>query len=121
MYVHPMSHLKTPAISDLVEWWPLLLANACVAFALNITVAVFMKNSSAVAFILAGITKDAVIVLAGGAFLGELVSTLQIFAFMLQLCLIWTWSLMKMFPAKFENGLIAGLSALVNGDDNKKV
>lgn len=117
VFVYPIETFRTPNFADLAEWWPMLLANACVAFALNVTVAVFMKNSSAVAFILAGITKDAVIVLAGGAFLGELVSGLQIFAFMLQLVFIWTWSLMKMFPEKFENGIFSGLMALYEGDE----
>lgn len=119
VYAYPMQTLQTPAMSDLIEWWPMLLANACVAFALNVTVALFMKNSSAVAFILAGISKDAVIVLAGGAFLGELVSGLQVFAFIMQLCLIWTWSMMKMFPDKFENGVMPGFYALIHGDETK--
>merc|ERR1719310_1078748 len=52
VYVYPLEHLKTPAWSDVTDWWPVLLANACLAFALNLAIALFMKSSSAVGFIL---------------------------------------------------------------------
>mmetsp|Transcript_43779 Transcript_43779/g.82091 ORF Transcript_43779/g.82091 Transcript_43779/m.82091 type:complete len:374 (-) Transcript_43779:88-1209(-) len=118
-FVYPLDMLRIPNFSDLLTWWPVLLANATVAFTLNVTIAVFIKHSSAVAFILAGITKDAVIVLAGGAFLGELVSKLQVFAFACQLVLIWLWSLMKLFPDKFEDGVFRGLYALAEATGEK--
>jgi hypothetical protein len=113
-YLHPLEHLKTPAWSDIVTWWPILAVNACVAFALNLAIALFMKNSSAVAFILAGIAKDAVIVLSGFVIMHEPVSMLQATAFAFQLLLIWIWSMMKFFPDKFENGVMAGLVAMAN-------
>lgn len=118
-FIHPVPTLRTPSLADIQAWWPMLLANSCVAFALNVMVAVFVRNSSAVSFILAGITKDAFIVLAGGLFLGELVSGLQIFAFSLQLVFLGTWSIVKMFPEQFENGVFNGLLALREGQKDQ--
>mmetsp|Transcript_88154 Transcript_88154/g.161235 ORF Transcript_88154/g.161235 Transcript_88154/m.161235 type:complete len:372 (+) Transcript_88154:115-1230(+) len=111
-FIHPLETLKTPQWKDIVVWWPVLLANSCVAFTLNLTIALFMKFSSPVSFILAGIAKDACIVFAGATMLGEVVSSTQVAAFALQLGLIWIWSMMKLFPEQFENGLISGFSGL---------
>jgi hypothetical protein len=111
-YVHPIEHIATPQWSDIVTWWPQIAANACIAFALNLSIALFMKKSSAVGFILAGIAKDAIIVIAGVFVLGESMSNLQLLGFSTQLGLIWLWSLMKIFPDTFEGGLLAGLMLL---------
>mmetsp|Transcript_37745 Transcript_37745/g.108278 ORF Transcript_37745/g.108278 Transcript_37745/m.108278 type:complete len:392 (-) Transcript_37745:107-1282(-) len=51
------SALLLPTTADLVVWWPHLLANSCIAFAVNVVVALFVKHSSAVSFILAGMVK----------------------------------------------------------------
>lgn len=112
VYVHPLENLRTPEWKDIVAWWPVLLANATVAFALNLSIALFMKKSSAVGFILAGIAKDAAIVLSGVLALSESISLQQLFGFTLQLGLIWVWSLMKMFPNKFDDGILSGLMKL---------
>eukprot|EP00427_Karlodinium_veneficum_P000447 CAMPEP_0169167428 /NCGR_PEP_ID=MMETSP1015-20121227/60472_1 /TAXON_ID=342587 /ORGANISM="Karlodinium micrum, Strain CCMP2283" /LENGTH=202 /DNA_ID=CAMNT_0009240149 /DNA_START=261 /DNA_END=869 /DNA_ORIENTATION=+ len=77
------------------------------------SIALFMKNSSAVAFILAGIAKDAMIVLAGVLVLHEPISALQSVAFFAQLVLIFTWSAAKTFPDKFKGGIVNGMFALV--------
>lgn len=110
----PLQHLKLPHWSDLQNWWPLLLANASLAFLLNCSIALFMKNSSAVAFILAGIAKDAMIVFAGVVVLHEPISALQSVAFFAQLVLIWIWSAAKTFPDRFKGGIINGLLGLLN-------
>lgn len=124
VYVHPLETLQTPAWKDVVHWAPVLLANCCVAFSLNLTIALFLKYSTPISFILAGIAKDACIVSAGATFLGEMVSTVQVAAFALQLGLIWVWSMMKIFPEHFENGVISGfgsLSGLGNVDERSKM
>jgi len=102
-----------PVQADFEAWWPHLLANACIAFCLNVSIAMFMKHSSAVAFILAGILKDAMIVLCGCFLLKETISTMQFIGFVLQLIAILVWSLMKLHPEKFEDGICAGLRNMV--------
>merc|ERR1719265_906960 len=108
----PHSHFLTPELHHLYSWWPHLLANACIAFLLNVVIAMFVKHSSAVAFILAGIVKDAMIVAAGGFLLNEVVTVIQFIGFGLQLAAILLWSLMKIFPDKFNDGILAGFGAL---------
>mmetsp|Transcript_99698 Transcript_99698/g.182839 ORF Transcript_99698/g.182839 Transcript_99698/m.182839 type:complete len:367 (+) Transcript_99698:105-1205(+) len=123
VYVHPLETLQTPAWREIVAWSPVLLANCCVAFSLNLTIALFLKYSTPISFILAGIAKDACIVSAGATFLGEVVSTVQVGAFAVQLGLIWVWSMMKLFPQHFENGVISGfasLSGMVSLDESSK-
>jgi len=104
--------LKQPDWAHFVAWWPVLLLNSCVAFTLNVVIAQFVKNSSGVAFVLAGIAKDAMIVFAGVILMHEEIGKLQTFGFCLQLCLIWLWSMMKTFPKEFEDGIFSGLSAV---------
>lgn len=115
LFVWPNEHFPTPQWSDMVAWWPHLLANACLAFSLNVVIALFVKHSSAVAFILTGILKDSMIVCAGGLLLHEVVSLLQVLGFTLQLCTILTWSLMKTFPQQFEDGVLPGLCSVILG------
>merc|ERR1719316_547864 len=71
-----------------------------------------MKQSSAVGFILAGITKDAVIVLAGALIMHESISKVQMVGFAAQLSFIWIWSLVKIYPDKFEGGILPGIWSL---------
>jgi len=115
----PHSHFMTPQWHDLVQWWPHLLANACVAFLLNVVIAFFVKHSSAVSFILAGIVKDAMIVAAGTLLFREVVSLIQTIGFSLQLSAILLWSMIKTFPDRFDNGIIAGFSSLMAGEPPK--
>jgi len=112
VFIHPLEHLKTPQWLDIVTWWPWLAANATLAFGLNITIALFMKHSSAVGFILAGITKDAVIVLVGASAMNEHISAVQAVGFFFQLSFIFVWSLVNIYPEKFAGGVLPGLFAL---------
>lgn len=96
---------------DLVRVWsPHLVVNACLAFALNVVIALFVKHSSGVTFVLAGVVKDAMIVCAGGMVLGEVISAQQVLGFSLQLALITLLALAKTFPERFEPGVILGLT-----------
>lgn len=82
--------------------------NAAVAFCLNITIAFYIKHTSGVSFILAGVAKDVMIVIAGAILFKEHVSALQTFAFTLQIGGVFTWSLVKTFPKNFDDGLVNG-------------
>jgi hypothetical protein len=119
-YVHPMELFATPLWSDVVAWWPILFANANLAFALNVAIALLMKEVSAVGYILAGVVKDTFIVVVGAAALHEPIALLQCVGFSMQLFFVCTWSLMKTFPDKFENGLVqAWRSMLLPADDKE--
>lgn len=113
LFVYPNSVFTTPQMSDLVAWWPMLLLNAMLAFLLNLVIALFVKHSSAVAFTLAGVCKDAMIVLVGGCFLGEVVTGMQAFGFTIQLVAITVYSLAKTFPDKFERGVFVGMAEVL--------
>jgi len=96
------------ALPYLLSWWPVLAMNAAVAFCLNITIAFYIKHTSGVSFILAGVAKDVMIVIAGAILFKEHVSALQTFAFTLQIGGVFTWSLVKTFPKNFDDGLVNG-------------
>lgn len=113
LYMHPIAMIAVPTWADIARWWPLLLANACVAYALNVVSAMFIKHSSPVAFILAGIVKDAAIVFSGVLVLHEAISRVQALGFCLQLSLIFLWTMLKTFPDKFEAGVLPGLLSMV--------
>lgn len=97
---------STPEALSLPQWpvlrshfW-LLLGNALLAFCMNVVHALFMKNSSAITFILTGVLlKDILIVLAGSVLLGDPISSMQIWGFGMQLVGILMWSLMKASPS----------------------
>jgi hypothetical protein len=112
MYVFPLDHFPHPQWSDIVAWWPLLAANASLAFALNVIVTLLLKRAAAVGFILAGITKDVVIIVVASIAMHEHISMLQVAGFCGQLCLVCAWSLMKAYPDEFEDGVIEGLLRL---------
>jgi len=116
----PHEHFLVPEMSQLVQWWPHLLANACIAFGLNVVIALFVKHSSAIAFILAGILKDAMIVATSIMILREMISILQFVGFGLQLVGILTWSLIKTFPQRFEGSVFAGFASFVTGQEPVK-
>lgn len=91
--------LMLPSWQDIVEYRSLLVANGCLAFAMNISHALFIKNSSAITFILTGIIlKDVMIVIVGSVIMGNSLTFQQAFGFALQLVGILAWSLMKLFP-----------------------
>jgi hypothetical protein len=98
-----------PDAHALQQWSPYILANCCVAFTLNIVVAAFVRSSGAVAFILAGVIKDVMIVSCSSLVLGETVSGTQVVAFSLQMMLVATWSFMKSMPDQFHDGFLTGL------------
>lgn len=108
-------HIPLPQTHHLVTWAPHLAGNACLAFALNVIIALFIKSSSAVAFIMAGIVKDAMIVSAGSAFFHEHISIIQVVGFSMQLVGIMTWGLMKTYPDAFQNGILIGFQVLATG------
>jgi len=81
-----------------VKCWPLLLVNALVAFVLNVLVATVIKEISAVGFVLAGLTKDIVIVVLSSLIFHETLTFTQWAAFAMTLGGVGLWSMMKVSP-----------------------
>jgi len=78
--------------------WPLLLPNACLAFLLNVSISVLIKEVSAMAFILSGLVKDVIIVAASAAVFGEQVVMNQYIGFTVCLSGVFFWSWSKIAP-----------------------
>jgi len=80
------------------EWWHLLLPNACLAFVLNVIVAMIIKECSGLTFMLTGLAKDMIIVIASTLLFGELVVHQQILGFVVCIAGILFWSHMRASP-----------------------
>lgn len=83
-------------------WWPYLLCNVLLAFALQVTQAVTIKAISATGQALASVLKDLVIVAAARWFVGESITDLQTFGFVGSIIGICVYSAMKIKPEWFE-------------------
>lgn len=101
--------LAVLAVADVFVWdplipgrmrahWHLLVPNALTAFALNVTVSVVIKQTSAMGFILAGISKDIVIMGAAPLIFSDTLAAQQILGFSAATLGILLWSLIKMQP-----------------------
>merc|ERR1719210_1358765 len=94
-------HFSPGTFRDFPAMWPLLLGNACVAFALNVLVATVIKECSAVGFVLAGLTKDCAIVLFSAIYFDETVTSKQAAGFAVTLAGVFYWSYCKTCPQSF--------------------
>eukprot|EP00747_Dinoflagellata_sp_TGD_P163319 gnl/TRDRNA2_/TRDRNA2_181869_c0_seq1.p1 gnl/TRDRNA2_/TRDRNA2_181869_c0~~gnl/TRDRNA2_/TRDRNA2_181869_c0_seq1.p1 ORF type:complete len:382 (+),score=71.12 gnl/TRDRNA2_/TRDRNA2_181869_c0_seq1:57-1202(+) len=106
--------LDMPSWSKIVDWGPLVLLNATVAYALNLVMANFCRAVSALGFALTGVLKDVMIVCVGVWVMNETVTRTQAMGFTAQIVLITNWSMMKMFPTEFEDGIVAGWGHLLD-------
>lgn len=113
LHLAPQENFQMPAWADVLAWWPFLLLNAVMAFCLNISIALFVKHSSAMAFQFAGIVKDVCIV--GGSWLifHDAIAFQQVIGFGLQLTAIGLWTAIKMYPERFEDGILSGVARLL--------
>jgi len=86
----------TPEVKkDFLNTWHLLLANALVAFLLNVLIALTLKKLSALAFVLIGICKDALIVASSAVVFDDAISPAQQCGFLVTVCGIVLWSHLK--------------------------
>eukprot|EP00448_Togula_jolla_P020232 CAMPEP_0170589260 /NCGR_PEP_ID=MMETSP0224-20130122/11258_1 /TAXON_ID=285029 /ORGANISM="Togula jolla, Strain CCCM 725" /LENGTH=343 /DNA_ID=CAMNT_0010913011 /DNA_START=58 /DNA_END=1089 /DNA_ORIENTATION=+ len=83
--------------------WHYLLPNALLAYALNLIIAMVLKNCSAMGFILAGMVKDIVIVVVSSHLFGDFIANMQYIGFAVTLAGCGAWSLLKLMP----NGTLA--------------
>jgi len=109
--------LALPTGDKLYEYAPLLLLNCSLAFALNVSMTLMIKYTSAVSYIFMGVLKDVVAVCISVLVLKEEVSGLQCFAFGMEVCAVMTWSMLKTSPPQVQQrGLFGAVVALATGD-----
>jgi len=85
-------------ISDVKAMWHFLLPNACLAFLLNVSISVLIKEVSAIAFIMSGLVKDVLIVVVSSTVFGEKVVRNQYLGFTICLSGVFFWSWSKIAP-----------------------
>eukprot|EP00440_Ansanella_granifera_P072975 gb/GFBE01079191.1/.p1 GENE.gb/GFBE01079191.1/~~gb/GFBE01079191.1/.p1 ORF type:complete len:348 (+),score=99.91 gb/GFBE01079191.1/:1-1044(+) len=86
----------TPDVKeDFINSWHLVLANAGVAFFLNVLIALTLKELSALAFVIIGVVKDACIVASSSFMFGDPISAPQRVGFFVTVCGIVLWSHLK--------------------------
>mmetsp|Transcript_3602 Transcript_3602/g.7880 ORF Transcript_3602/g.7880 Transcript_3602/m.7880 type:complete len:376 (-) Transcript_3602:73-1200(-) len=107
--------MELPLWSEVWKWAPLLLADAVLAFFLNVSIALVLKYTSPMSYVMCQLVKDCLAVAVSIIILGEAVGALQYVGFFIELFAACTWSLMKNNPAEFEEGLVAGFRAILFG------
>jgi len=91
----------TPEVmQDFLSNWPLLLANSLIAFTLNVVIALTLKRMSALAFVIIGLLKDAVIVASSAALFGDPISSQQCIGFCVTVIGMVLWSHLKIQEQK---------------------
>jgi hypothetical protein len=105
--------VSLPSSATVLEWWPVLLLNAIVAVGLNFTTALVVKHASAVGLVLSGLLKDSAIIMVGAHVLKEPISSMQVLGFIVQLSGIFTYSMIKLYPGKFGDGVYFGFKRLI--------
>lgn len=99
--------------------WHLLLPNALVAFSLNVTISIVIKQTSAMGFILAGVVKDMVIVIASTRLFGDTLASQQILGFSIATFGIFMWSFIRVQPSHPVVTLLAKFLGMPCSDDEK--
>lgn len=85
-------------IAGVQKWWPYLLPNSCLAFCLNVTVSIVIKECSATGFVLSGLLKDIVVVCMSSMMFGDVITPQQNVGFLLCIMGVFFWSYMKIAP-----------------------
>lgn len=101
--------MELPPAAKLWQFGPLLIANCTVAFILNVSIAQLIKATSAMSYIFVGVVKDVCAVIVSIIALKNEVSPLQCLSFTLQASAVIVWSLLKMEPLAFQDGICIGL------------
>mmetsp|Transcript_90228 Transcript_90228/g.254578 ORF Transcript_90228/g.254578 Transcript_90228/m.254578 type:complete len:374 (+) Transcript_90228:118-1239(+) len=101
--------MTLPTGSVVWSWWPHLVANSCVAFGMNVSIALLIKNTSPMCYIFSQLTKDIVMVVVSVVFLKAWVTGMQTIGFTFQLIAIFLWALSQIFARQFAGGFICGL------------
>jgi len=96
------SHMAVPSASDFAGWWPLLIANATLAFMLNLGIAALIRYTSPMAFVLCQVVKDVLTVLLSTVILQQTISKMQAVGFGIQVLACLMWGIVKVRPGVFQ-------------------
>lgn len=83
-------------VTDFKKHWHWLVVNACIAFLLNVLIAVTLKKLSALAFVIIGVVKDMVIVSSSSLVFGDPISQAQQVGFAVTITGVLLWSRLKL-------------------------
>lgn len=83
-------------VTDFRKHWHWLMVNACIAFLLNVLIAVTLKKLSALAFVIIGVVKDMVIVSSSSLVFGDPISQAQQVGFAVTITGVLLWSRLKL-------------------------
>lgn len=103
-----------------LQFWHLILPNACLAFVLNVSIAVLIKECGAVTLILSGLIRDMGLVLISIFFFGESATPQQFVGFAVCLAGVGFWSVMRIDPnATMVKGLKESLGEVEQADKSE--
>lgn len=98
--------------------WHLLVPNALVAFALNVSTSMVVKHTSAMALTLASISKDIALVVSSTYLLGDALSLQQGLGFVVAIGGMLMWTFAKVQPNHPVVEFLANLSGMPVGEDD---
>jgi len=89
---------NSSVLPDLAKYWPILIPNALLAFSMNVTISILIKEASAISFIMSGLVKDVLIVLVSAGVFHESVVRQQYVGFVICLSGVFFWSYSRVAP-----------------------
>lgn len=90
--------------------WPLIIGNCVLSFALNVSVAFLIRETSAVGMVVAAIAKDVILVIFSEVIFHDPVTARQWVCFTLTLGGVLFWGYMKVYP---QSGTVVNLEKLL--------
>eukprot|EP00438_Fugacium_kawagutii_P030055 Skav218601 [mRNA] locus=scaffold2815:7889:9830:- [translate_table: standard] len=90
-----LGFVPQPTWEEVFAWKGLLMINIVNAFALNVSIAVFLKYLAPMTYIFVGNIKDILVVCMSAWMIHEAVSRMQVIGFSIQICCALTWSSYK--------------------------
>merc|ERR1719331_2510381 len=110
LFIGNLFTFEARIMDRMIEWYPYLIPNALCAFTLNVTIAMLIKETSAMGFILSGVIKDMVIVVASTYLFGDSLVAQQVLGFSVATSGIFFWSYMKIAP---DSGAVQALGRML--------
>eukprot|EP00438_Fugacium_kawagutii_P005710 Skav208064 [mRNA] locus=scaffold936:63011:77170:- [translate_table: standard] len=115
-----LGFVPQPTWEDVYEWRGMLMINIINAFALNVSIAVFLKYLAPMTYIFVGNIKDILVVCMSAWMIHEAISKMQVVGFSIQICCALSWSSYKHYGKIVPPDLPSRLLQLVRGSESKE-